>query len=298
MKNLFIIFILFFCFISIQAQIVDIPDTNFKYALVNEIVADTNGDGLLDNDVDTNDDGEIQVSEAEAVTYLRVFNFNISSLEGIESFINIKRLFCAGNQLTSLLTQNPNLWLLHCYDNQLTSLDVSQTVNLWELNCSNNQLISLNVTQLLSLDWFDCSYNQLIELNIKNNHNNSMTAMVATNNPNLSCIQVYDVDFAYTQNCFYNHWCKDNWTIYSEDCNLGNIENNLNRFNIYPNPVQKRLYIDSQQLIENLTIYNIQGQLILNEISNNIDVSFLSTGLYFVQVTIDGKSETKKFVKE
>ena len=63
----------------LNAQIVNIPDPNFKNA-------------LIDEGVDTNNDGEIQVSEAEAVLNLNVNDRNISSLEGIQSFINLEEL--------------------------------------------------------------------------------------------------------------------------------------------------------------------------------------------------------------
>ena len=53
--------------LSLQAhsQIVNIPDANFKYELVNGGVADL-GNGVWE-DVDTNNDGEIQVIEAEVL---------------------------------------------------------------------------------------------------------------------------------------------------------------------------------------------------------------------------------------
>ena len=65
---------------TLHAQNVVIPDANFKYALLHTTCSDTNGDGILDGDVDTNNDGEIQVSEAAAVTYLSVKNQFITLL--------------------------------------------------------------------------------------------------------------------------------------------------------------------------------------------------------------------------
>ena len=52
------------------SQIVNIPDPRFKNALVNWAVVDTDSNGVADSDIDTNDDGEIQVSEAEVVDNL------------------------------------------------------------------------------------------------------------------------------------------------------------------------------------------------------------------------------------
>lgn len=69
-------------------------------------------------------------------------------------------------------------------------------------------------------------------------------------------------------------------------------------FKIYPNPTQDILNIQSQQQIEAVSIYNLQGQLFKEDSSSRVDVSHLSNGLYFVRVTIEGKTITKKFIKE
>ena len=83
MKNYYLFFILLLVTLTAKAQIVDIPDTNFKNALLNH-----------DPIIDTNNDGEIQESEAESVTVMYVTDKNISSLEGIQSFILLELLSC------------------------------------------------------------------------------------------------------------------------------------------------------------------------------------------------------------
>ncbi|NGX83048.1 hypothetical protein [Aequorivita sp. KMM 9714] len=81
--------------------------------------------------MDTNNDGEIQVVEAEAVYRLKVDDFSIASLEGIQSFTNLRELECSNNNISSLdLSQNSKLKVLSCIINQLTSLDVSQNPKL------------------------------------------------------------------------------------------------------------------------------------------------------------------------
>src|SRR5690554_1427032 len=110
MRNLYILLFLLFS-TALHSQIVDIPDINFKNALIEE-------------GVDTNNDGEIQISEAEAVVLLNVNGRNISSLEGIGSFVNIEELHCSSNQLTTLdMSLNINLQKLTCIYNQLTYLN-------------------------------------------------------------------------------------------------------------------------------------------------------------------------------
>lgn len=122
-KILLAVFLLLSAHFCSFAQIVNIPDMNFKNALLDSLCVDTNGDDLGDADADINNDGEIQVSEAIAVTALIVSNDSIQSLAGIEYF----------SQLT----------ILNCESNQLTTLDLNGLSNLQFLDCSNNQLITL-----------------------------------------------------------------------------------------------------------------------------------------------------------
>ncbi len=125
MKNLFFSLMLLFCGLFVQAQIVNIPDANFKNALINSRCVDTNFDHVGDTDADTNDDGQIQVSEAAAVSWLIVDHRNISDLTGIQAFSNLNYLKCNDNILTNLNLQGLiNLNYVRCYSNQLTSLNV------------------------------------------------------------------------------------------------------------------------------------------------------------------------------
>ncbi len=151
-----------------NAQIVNIPDANFKNALVNTFCVDTTGGGFGNVDADSNNDGEIQVSEALAVTWLRVDNRSIQSLAGIEAFGNLFLLSCNGNQLTTLEVQGlTNLTYLDCFFNQLTTLDVQGLTNLKELYCSGNQLTTLDLQGLTNLKVLYCSANQLTTLNVQ-----------------------------------------------------------------------------------------------------------------------------------
>jgi hypothetical protein len=78
-------------------------------------------------------------------------------------------LWCFENQLTSLdVSGCTALTKLHCYKNQLTSLDVSGCAALEFLNCSNNQLKSLNVSGCTALGFLNCSNNLLTSLDLSN----------------------------------------------------------------------------------------------------------------------------------
>ena len=77
-------------------------------------------------------------------------------------------------------------------------------------------------------------------------------------------------------------------------------ENLISKFYVYPNPTTGVLNIKSNSSIAKLEIYNNIGQVVSSEFNkNSIDVSTLSTGLYFVRIEDSiGNLEIKKIVKK
>jgi uncharacterized repeat protein (TIGR01451 family) len=142
---------------SLFAQIVNIPDASFKNLLINVNVVDSNGDGYGDIDVDTNDDGEIQVSEAESVIRLFLGSSAISSFVGIEAFINIEKITINNSNIESLdLSQNVALEEFYFSNNRdITSLDLQANINLRILECGNNSLQNLYVSGLANLEFLE-----------------------------------------------------------------------------------------------------------------------------------------------
>lgn len=109
-----------------QAQIINIPDANFKAKLTNAFfyyAKDSLGNNI---DVDLNNDFKIDQSEALRVYNLDVKSSNIQSLQGIEYF--------------------KNLFKLNCSDNIITNLNLSNNKRLQSLNCSKNQILNFNTT--------------------------------------------------------------------------------------------------------------------------------------------------------
>ena len=186
MKNLF--YLLLIISVSLNAQIVNIPDINFKNLLLNN------------SNINTNNDDEIQVSEAEVVTQIFYSNHNITSLVGIEAFINLEQLTCLSNiGISSLdLSQNTKIEWLRITGSSLTTLDLSQNVELKRLNLLNNQLTSLNVSECAALEELYLSYNQLANLDISQNPelvnfqitNNELTSIDVSQNPILEIFVV------------------------------------------------------------------------------------------------------------
>lgn len=138
----------------VNAQIVNIPDANFKTKLIS-------------SNFDLNNDGEIEVSEVENVTYLDVSRSNITDMTGIEAFTSLTYLVCTGNQITTLnMSNSQNLQTLYCSFNQITSLNLSGLTNLQTLNCDRNAITSLDVGNRTNLTYLSCNANQITTLNV------------------------------------------------------------------------------------------------------------------------------------
>ncbi|QQX75503.1 MULTISPECIES: T9SS type A sorting domain-containing protein [Aequorivita] len=165
--NLRVLLFFFLMSIAASAQIINIPDANFKNALVNTICADLDANGSLDGDVDTNNDGEIDVDEAENVFRLVVDDQNIDSMEGLQYFIHLFRLSCQDNNLTELdLSALQYLETIGCGRNQLTTLDFSGNWRLEHIVCEDNNLIEINITQCVNLERLYAYGNQLTSLDL------------------------------------------------------------------------------------------------------------------------------------
>ena len=106
-KNLLITAMASIVFIAgANAQNVNIPDANFKAALVDNA------------SINTNMDAEIQVSEASVFNgAINVSQLNITDLTGIETFVALDSLDCSLNQIAALnLSACTSLTTLDCSD--------------------------------------------------------------------------------------------------------------------------------------------------------------------------------------
>ena len=75
-------------------------------------------------------------------------------------------------------------------------------------------------------------------------------------------------------------------------------------FNIHPNPVNDRLYIETEVEVKEVAIYTITGVMVGQQTTDNrqqtlfIDVTNLNSGVYFVKVVTDNGEVVKRFVKK
>jgi Leucine-rich repeat (LRR) protein len=282
--------------------------------------------------------GSVLLSDITNVKSIDVSNSGITNLSGIEYFSSLETLICKGNSLTTLnVSYNRALKYLDCSNNPLTTLDVSKNILLVELycdgivsiknkisntktnaavsltvldlsnnpfltklSCSNNQLVSLDVSKNTHLATLNCSNNNLQNLNVNNGNNTNMLNLNFKNNASLSCIKVDNEDYS------NGNWAlaKDASAIYSKTaCTLGVNDLISDKIILYPNPIKGQLHIDNI-VLEKTTIYDALGKLIQTtkftkgSNSNNLDVSNLTRGVYFIYLQTEDSGVVKKIIVE
>ena len=82
--------------------------------------------------------------------------------------------------------------------------------------------------------------------------------------------------------------------------NLSINENELINFSVYPNPSNDFIVINSETIIVEIIIYNNLGQQLIAKFNrNNIDISTLNKGLYYLKIKDDrGAIGLKKLIKK
>lgn len=77
------------------------------------------------------------------------------------------------------------------------------------------------------------------------------------------------------------------------------ITENIVTFNIFPNPVENQLMINTKENIENVTIFTANGQMIYEgNYNEGIDVSEFKAGVYFVKIMTNNREVIERFVKK
>ncbi|TVZ52464.1 LamG-like jellyroll fold domain-containing protein [Dokdonia sp. Hel_I_53] len=165
--------------------IVNLPDANFKAALIGDTAINTNGDA------------EIQCDEASLFTgTIDVSNQNIFDLTGIEAFTNLTQLFAEDNGLSSIdLQNNTELLTISFLGNNLTSLDVTNLIKLESLTAGENGISSIDLSQNIKLETLDLSFNNLNTIDVSNNINLEVinlgqNSLSTINTTNLSMLRI------------------------------------------------------------------------------------------------------------
>ena len=286
------LFLSFFC----SSQIVNIPNAAFKAKLLaansTNFYASTeapvysafynNWNGPTSNTIDTNNDGEIQVSEALAIKCLNLKDSNLTNLTGIEFFTNLQSLRVNGNSLTTLnLNQNIALINLRCENNLLTTLNIDQLANLKDFNCEFNLLTSFNISQSTGLKRLYCNNNNLTTLNVSQLPN---LEILQCNFNALTTLNVSSCTSLKNLQCSLNSLTTLNVAGAAALNILTCANNNLTNLDISQNGVLTSLRCENNQLT-NLNVsscVNLEQLWCYNNLLTTLDVSTLLSMTKFV----------------
>lgn len=215
MKKFYFILLFFVCLFG-KAQIINFPDPELKLKLLSASSTNSTAKDLSGNwvEIDTNNNNEIEVSEALQISYLNfsgqiliggtLYNPNITDLTGLEYFTNLKFLYCKDKPI-AVIDATPFIHLeeLHCGDpndtpslviSELTTLNVTGLTNLKKLRCYKASLLtSVDVSTLTNLTELVFSNTNITLLDVSNLSNLlilgctscQLTSLDLTNNINL-----------------------------------------------------------------------------------------------------------------
>lgn len=150
---------------------------------------------------DKNQDKYFSPSEIANAKWISCDNKKISNLKGIEFFTNIWLLECYYNNLTTIdLSNNKKLSYINCHHNQLKELDVSGLPLLKTFYCGHNALPSIDVSKNEKLEDFDCQDNHLDTLDVSQNKElvklscgtNNLTELDVRENKKLKELSCYE----------------------------------------------------------------------------------------------------------
>lgn len=91
------------------------------------------------------------------------------------------------------------------------------------------------------------------------------------------------------------------YQVYKNFPALNLLDISIKDLTIFPNPTQNKLIIHSAiNAFDSISIVDIQGRTVMNlvkDISKEIDVSILKSGMFFITITSSEGNITKKFIK-
>jgi Leucine-rich repeat (LRR) protein len=191
MKSKITFLLVLFSFVLQAQDYIAFNDPNMKAA----VLAD-------DDDIDANNDGEIQFSEAEDFTgTLNLESSDINDATGLEYFVNIHELRIFSNNLTTLdLTANDRLTSILAQSNDLTEINLSSLSDLTILHLYHNNLTTIDLSTNTLLEYLNIHNNNLSILDLQNHaalknvycNNNSLSTLDLSSAENLERLECQD----------------------------------------------------------------------------------------------------------
>lgn len=262
------------------------------------------------------------------VEELKLNSLNLHDINGVQFFTNLKSLECIENNLWYLPTLPKKLVRLDCSLNLIERLPALPST-LEELSCAQNLLKALP-TLPKELKILYCNFNQITALPILP----KKLEYLACGSNLLSCLPtlpetIFIGDIALNPfECLSSHqeWMDEQSlelpicefstdlnaeeqcicvsrtmvSVEKESTTLG-VQSMEDDVSIFPNPARDYIKISASENIEEVTIRDMNGQLVytnlfgINEIE--IPLNELKDGVYFVQTKMNSKVITSKIIK-
>ena len=277
--------------ISLFAQTTSIPDEGFEQALID-----------LGIDSDQTINGQVLTSDVASLTHLdlspNILPGNISNIDGIENFVNLKFLNLSDSGLNyyNTLLDLSSLTLLE--ELYMGGQGDMITLNVSEVILNNNPNLSLISAEenyglnRVSLKGEDVSITDLdLYLGYYDNYS-------ADDYTHYVCVEVTNATQAESQQSNYSNWQINGYVNYSENCNLSIANTNQVNFQLYPNPTTTQFQLQTQEEIKEVKVFSLSGKEVLKYTTQNTyDVSPLPVGIYFVQIFATEGVATQKLIK-
>ena len=274
---------------DIMSQTIDFSDNSLKTYLLEHQCVDTIGyaNGISHRFVDVNQDGEIQLTEAESVKHLNIGSFaernsTILSLSDLDYFTNLSSLYIS--KLDSLL-EISNLGL-----DSLKSLYIDDCRIIKRIDLSNLEELTdvLRIESIKTLDY----------LNIQNGNVTDLFSMFYSKDIKEACIDT----FAKEELVILSQQAMKEGVFPKIDCTVSNNAAppiDPSEIKIYSNPVHQYAKIESQFQVDYFTLIDLFGHPILaGEITNNtIDMTTIHAGLYFLHLSVEDDVIVKRILK-
>lgn len=213
---------------EINEQKTYVPDNNFEQALI-----DLGYDNFLDDSVVT--------SNISSIGELDVSSKSISDLTGIQDFISLYHLDCYDNQLSTLELSCPEIEYVNCNDNLISNLNI-ESIFLIELRCSNIPLLFFDATiytdlrflEIFNTDIYNIDLSQNLELQFLSiGSNSNLLSLDLSNNYNLQHLDLWanylsELDLRNGNNQNIEHfvsWTSQNLNCISVDDSFYSTEN-------------------------------------------------------------------------
>jgi len=263
---------------------------------------------LSNIDCSTNNFASLNFSGIGLTSLTQIYcNDNVLTTLNVSGLTNLTDLYCQRNKLSSLnLISNAALVYLCCNNNLLTTLNVSGLVNLSLVECSYNKLASLDFSTNTLLQELLCNYNSLTSLNVKNGNNTNFNTFNATNNADLTCIQVDDATYSTA-----NWTSKDDGASYNTSCGTVTEISEISKvaWSVYPNPSNRLMnfrFTPENQGKTTIDIFSVTGELMYRVFEGTLEsgiektIQFtkpLAEGLYIYKMTNGTAVKTGRLIR-